>query len=470
MEIEIGRTKHGQDTVIYRGFEYWKKRENICGTTAWRCREYKRLKCKATIVTSGKRVVGERQPAHSHEGNLSKALARKAVGDMKDKMGELMAAPSAAQAEVASGLDDHILMALPKRSLVTRTLQRQRQRLNATANGGTNLPPLPVDLTFNIPDMYRDMVLFDSGPGQNRIILISCRELLDGLARADVWLADGTFKVVPTLYFQLYSIHFAFGSGINPAALYCLLTNKTGESYTTVLRELKTLIPLAAPRVILVDFERAAINAFNTAYPTATVSGCYFHLSQSVIRKVHEVGLKIQYETDNKVREYVRCLSALAFVPPADVIEAFELLVDTMPDVDHLGEVTTFFEYTYIRGRRQRGRGEIYGQALFATDMWNKHDAGTDGIARTTNSVEGWHHGLQSLFQCQHPTMWTFFRGLKLDIQKQKTTFLHAVSGVEHIATKRYRALESRVQRAVQAYGRSEVLVFLRAMAHLSHS
>jgi hypothetical protein len=54
-------------------------------------------------------------------------------------------------------------------------------------------------------------------------------------------------------------------------------------------------------------------------------------------------------------------------------------------------------------------------------------------------------------------------------MQKQKTVFLHGLSGLEHPASKRYRELESRVRRAVNAYGRSEILLFLRAMAHLSY-
>lgn len=470
MDVVFGCSERGRETVVYRGFEYWKKRDNVCGTTAWRCKEHQRLCCRATITTSGKRVTSERQPDHNHEGNMATALSRKAVSEMKTKMAEVMATPRSSQAAVSASLDDNVLMALPKRALLNRTMQRQRQRLHITANGGIQLPPIPVDLTFDIPDMFTQMVLFDSGPGQNRIILMGCQELLDGLARADIWLADGTFKVVPTLFFQLYTIHFVFGSGINPASLYCLLTNKTSESYGKVLHELHSLTPLAAPKTILVDFERAAMNSFRAMFPSAAVSGCYFHLSQSLIRKVMEVGLKTRYENDNSVREYIRCLSALAFVPPEDVVEAFELLVDTMPDADHVDEVTTFFEHTYIRGRRQRGRGEVYGPALFPMETWNKHSAAVDGIARTTNSVEGWHNGLQSLFQCQHPTMWTFFEGIKRDMQRQKTSFLQGVSGVDNPSSKRYRQLQVRVQRAVDAYGRSEILLYLRAMAHLSNS
>lgn len=160
----------------------------------------------------------------------------------------------------------------------------------------------------------------------------------------------------------------------------------------------------------------------------------------------------------------------LSPIPAEDVIEAFELLVETAPDeIDHLDELTTFFEHTYLRGRRQRGRGEIYGPALFPVPIWNQHAAGTDGIARTTNSVEGWHHGLQSLFQCHHPTMWTFFEGLKADRQKQKAIFLQGTTGIAIQGARRYRILSSRVQNAVAAYGRAEILTYVRAVAHLSH-
>ena len=213
------------------------------------------------------------------------------------------------------------------------------------------------------------------------------------------------------------------------------------------------------------------MNSYRDVYPTASVTGCYFHLCQSLLRKVNEVGLKKVYEEQDSVRLYMRCLPVLAFVPPDDVMEAFELLIESKPDdVDHLDEITTFFEHTYIRGRRHRGRGEVYGPALFPIALWNQRAGSTDGIGRTTNSIEGWHHGLQSLFQCHHPNMWAFLHGLRCDMQKQKAAFLHGASGVAHPSAKRYRILNDRVQRAISAYGRTEILLFLRSMAHLSHA
>ena len=147
------------------------------------------------------------------------------------------------------------------------------------------------DVRFDILTAYTDIVLFDSGPADDRMIMLGCDELLDGLARANLCLAGGTFKVVPNVFFQVYSIHFDFGSAIHPAAVYCLLANKISNTYSRMLGELQSHIPQAKPRTVLVDFKKAAVNAFSGQFPDAMVTGCYFHLCQSVIRKVNEIGL-----------------------------------------------------------------------------------------------------------------------------------------------------------------------------------
>jgi len=108
-----------------------------------------------------------------------------------------------------------------------------------------------------------------------------------------------------------------------------------------------------------------------------------------------------------------------------------------------LDEVTTYFEHTYTRGRRRRGSSATYGPALFPVKTWNQHAGGVDGIAHSTNSVKGWHHGIQSLFLRHHLTMWTFMSGLKNDMQHQKSFFLQGVTGVGYPSAKRYRKLNS---------------------------
>ena len=142
-----------------------------------------------------------------------------------------------------------------------------------------------------------------------------------------------------------------------------------------MLYAVKILVPTANPRKILVDFERAAITAFEAASPMATVNSILFSSDESVIRKVNEIGMKVDYQTNEALRTCVRCLPALAFVPPDDVSEAFDLLVESLVEHEQMNELLSFFEHTYVRGRWRWGRWDVYGPALFNIKLWNEHEA-----------------------------------------------------------------------------------------------
>ena len=115
--------------------------------------------------------------------------------------------------------------------------------------------------------------------------------------------------------FQLYTIHFELVPGINSAAVYCLLQNKTQAVYVHVLDEIKRMIPLANPEKILLSLKSAAINAFTAPYPNARILGYYFHLTHSILRKVNKIGMKSDYESDDNLQIAVRCnAGALAMI------------------------------------------------------------------------------------------------------------------------------------------------------------
>jgi len=52
---------------------------------------------------------------------------------------------------------------------------------------------------------------------------------------------------------------------------------------------------------ILLDVVSAVINAFRSAFPNATLTGSYFHLTQSVIQKVNEIGMKADCEKNDSL-------------------------------------------------------------------------------------------------------------------------------------------------------------------------
>jgi hypothetical protein len=203
---EFGVSKRGRMTLIHNNYEFWKDKENKQGQTVWVCTKNRVFKCPARLKTENKRVIGNSNPDHNHSGNVATALARKAIGKMKEHMTETIATPSASQGSVVVRLPEHVQMALPKRASLSRMLRRHCQIKSMASNGGAALPPIPTDMTFDIPGRYQDFLLHDSGPGGDRLLIFGDRELLGVLGRAELWISDGTFKVVPGIFFQLYSI------------------------------------------------------------------------------------------------------------------------------------------------------------------------------------------------------------------------------------------------------------------------
>jgi len=152
---------------------------------------------------------------------------------------------------------------------------------------------------------------------------------------------------------------------------------------------------------------------------------------------VNEIGIKGDYESDDNLKIAVRCLPALAMVPSSDVVDAFLVLADNMPNNDQMPELLSYFEHTYVRGRRRPGLAENYASVIFPTDTWNHFETADQGIARTTNAVEGWHYGLQALFQRHHPTLWAFMKGIEKGVQMQHAAFHQCIAGSQIAISKR---------------------------------
>src|ERR1051325_10974649 len=133
MALAFGTSKRGKRTVIYWNSEYWMHRENKNGSDLWYCCKHQMKHCKARLVTIGERLITDRQPEHTHEGNVGTAMARKAVGEMKVMMEQIgatpSATPSAPSGAVSAQLSNQTLMALPRLTAMNRALQRHRQKV-----------------------------------------------------------------------------------------------------------------------------------------------------------------------------------------------------------------------------------------------------------------------------------------------------------------------------------------------------
>jgi len=62
----------------------------------------------------------------------------------------------------------------------------------------------------------------------------------------------------------------------------------------------------------------------SATFGDVTVIGCWFHFAQSIIKRVHKVGLKDEYINEPDVQDIVRCLLGLPLLPAEEICPAFD--------------------------------------------------------------------------------------------------------------------------------------------------
>ena len=134
-----------------------------------------------------------------------------------------------------------------------------------------NIPPIPlrrqdipvIAQPYQLTNGGAQFLLFDCGTGdEKRILIFSTQEAIQLLARNEHWFMDGTFKLCPQIFYQIYTLHALINNQIFPC-LFTLLTNKTENIYTRLLTEVCNTVQNVGngPTDILLDFERAAIKS-----------------------------------------------------------------------------------------------------------------------------------------------------------------------------------------------------------------
>ena len=133
---------------------------------------------------------------------------------------------------------------------------------------------------------------------------------------------------------------------------FALLPDKSEKTYKRFWEALNTIGDFK-PESVRIDFEFANTKAIEATYGEDTeVWYCLFHLNQNCQRKICEKH-KQRYQTDKEFATRCRMVPALAFLPPDEVIEAFEELVKfdkEHPSLPNLlpTEYVTYFEKNYI--------------------------------------------------------------------------------------------------------------------------
>ena len=118
-----------------------------------------------------------------------------------------------------------------------------------------------------------------------------------------------------------------------------LFTRRTETMYRAALTHLSMQISRQA-QFLTMDFEQAALRSFGSVFPTMKIQTCHFHFSQSLLRKLGELGLRKDYEDKQEFWLLVKMLMALAYVPVDDVEDSFRAIQKRFPE-----KARQFLEY-----------------------------------------------------------------------------------------------------------------------------
>ncbi len=343
----------------------------------------------------------------NHSANAARAGIAKVCSNLKVMAKNSNDEPIQLVQNVTAGTPRGIAPCLPSRDALRQIVKRVRRE---------DLPPEPDNLnnfvvpaqfttTINGDNFYKDFQM-----GEERILLFVTDANIINLRNASVWIMDGTFKTVPTIFKQLYTIHAPINnrndSKIVPL-LYALMSSKSEELYRRLFKELNELANqlnfILQPDFVLTDFGKGAMNAVAHEFPGTQNKCCHFHLAQSTYRRVQAAGLSDDYGSNRNLSLMIRNLPALAFLNFREIPQAFEELKNIMPA--EAQPIVEWFEENYVLGRiRNRARnGQIRrSPPLFPPDVWSVYENIELRFPRTQNNVEAWYRRWSTLVGRAH--------------------------------------------------------------------
>lgn len=475
----------------------------------WVCRRSYRKECTARAITSepadGVPLVvfqGPDESEHTHPPNEEESVAAQLTISLKRKAKDHPEQPPAQLLRTElQGVPDDVLTQLSSQPALVRSLQRTRKK---------ELPPNPQNLRDlkEIPERYTKTLLGevfllhdsrtpdpedsdseDEGsdeednpePETSRVLVFSTRKNIEYLCESSTWFIDGTFSTAPNIFVQVLTIIGLRSRAGHPEEVvamplvYAFLSGKKMELYKEVLEVVRDTVNRfninpCVPTKIMSDFELAIINACKEVFPNIPVSGCYFHLGQIIYRRIQDAGLQQRYRDplDRTIKRYTHRLLALAFVPVADVPDAFDQLRARCPQELH--EVYDDFKEYYISGRPAQGRGRNRRpgvQPRYPPAMWNQYQTAINKSHRTNNVSEGWHNRFRVVVGKKHPDLYTAIGEIQKEQGYMEITATELALGkkVKAAPTKKWVELQSRLEAIATEYGTQPVLQYIKSIA-----
>ena len=457
-------------TAVYNGHQYTFQRENADKTVTYICIRRRQEKCLARIRVRASGEFTGPVPEHNHEADHGRTAVAVAVDDIRIRA-KGTAEPTVRVVGAAKRkLNDEALVYLPKDESLKRIVKRARTKLRPR-EPKTIDDVEEVDVRY-VYDADGDHWLLGDNKGRNRVLVFCTKENLRRLTQSSYLIMDGTFKVVPDVFSQLYVIH-AYVHGIWAPQVFALMKNKNKASYQFLFRTLtgearRLLQRDISPAYVGVDFESTVIDLIPEFFPQSSTAGCLFHLTQIWWRILAREGLVSKYkdEGEENFRSFFRAACGLALVPVDDVVECFGIWKRDAPR--SLAPLITHIENYYVLGKRW-GRGRR--PPKYPPALWNCRERVQQNRPRTSNTAEGWNNRIRVVIGKHHPSFYQLLEEMKAEMKDAKQHVLqHAFGRSPPKKRLKWTTVDRQIERMVDNYDQYKVagtqLEFMKGVGH----
>ncbi|KAK3719185.1 hypothetical protein QZH41_020418 [Actinostola sp. cb2023] len=455
-ELIDDSSKRGKQKLIDNsGFSYNIKYKGK-KSTEWQCTKRPKLNpCRATVkdMYDGTYTIGN--ISHNHAPETGAAQVAKITTAAKKQAVDNLFKPAAQIVDeilMKELNDDRPCPHIPKPGNIARQANRKRQKIR---------PADPTNLEFELDcdNIPKEFLRGDVRVNNHRHLIFATNEQLAILSRAKNWYVDATFKLCREPFKQLFTInafvrHEDYSKQV--PLVYIIMSGRKKRHYVQVLQEVVNVLP-EAPEVkkVVMDFEKALWKAFPLVFPNVSLMGCAFHWSQSVWRKIQDLGLVCAFNEDQGTHKFLKKLLALPYIPDDKIYEVFMRLQGNAT-TNALRQLMDYINKTWVE-----------------TTTWPPSTWSVYGMSvRTNNDVEGWHNRLnrRAMGKAQLP----LYMLIKLLHEESLLTkiYVRLVSEkkLKRIQRSKYSSLQRHIFDLWESYADRErnATQLLRACAHVA--
>lgn len=246
-------------------------------------------------------------------------------------------------------------------------------------------------------DEEADLIVKDKMFNGKRIIIYTTKVLLTILGQSKFYLMDGTFKITPNVFTQLYTIHGSTHQNKTFPMVIGLLSHKDKASYDSFFEMILECCESAGinlcPRYCIMDFEKASRLSIRQYFDNVAIKGCNFHLGQIIYRRIQSQGFQTLYGKNITFATEMKCLFALSYLSPDDIPAYFdEWRRNISPEAEVIAQ---WFSENYINGTSTSA-------PKYEPHQWSTKELIDQNIPRTQNNAEAWHHRINTIAGANH--------------------------------------------------------------------